>query len=114
MQTVQVQVTRGNGCTIPCEVFRHEIPVLQKIHMPENVKIVDENYGDLPAPESAAAEYDRMSARYNRVGMRYVEQVYRSVDELAKVAALKNGYSAGIEYSAERGGRRDKKQAKAA
>lgn len=66
--TVQrVEIRRDND-TIVTDVPEHEVAILEVIHLPENVQVIDEDVTDIDLDGSAEAEWARLKAKYDQSG----------------------------------------------
>lgn len=82
IKTVLVNVKRGMQ-TIPAEIMPHELPVLKAVHLPENVQIVQKDYGEIEVPDSAVLEFRRLQAKYDARDRARFERIYASAEDLA-------------------------------
>lgn len=77
MQMVPVEIKRDQNVVISTEVLPSEIPVLQAMHMPENVKVLEGVEGGVVEVDpSAESEYARLLSKYDRKEMEVVRRVF--------------------------------------
>lgn len=51
---------------IPGEFFKHELPLLKLIHLPEDVNVIDAAYSAVDVIDSAGAELARIKSKYKQ------------------------------------------------
>ena len=88
MTVLLVRIKRGLE-HIPAELFKHEVPIMRRIHLEENVEIVDSGYSVVDVPDSAGAEMARLRNKYKQ-HLDHVDRLFPTVDELARSTGLRN------------------------
>lgn len=93
---VQCQIKRGVTAVIPVEVVPHEIDILIAVHGHEHVVIGNKSRYSVSLIDDAAAEYQRLQAKYDSVKAKNVAKVYRDPLELAEKAGLSTDGGVGM------------------
>ena len=90
-----VRVTRDNS-KIVVEVAAHEIPILQLIHMEENVEEIDgDDPGTIEVSANAEQELLRLRNKYDQKNEQVVQAIYpRGARDLAAEGFAVNGQKA--------------------
>lgn len=85
-----VEIKRGLE-TVPAEMFPWEVKIQKLLHLPENVKVINEEHGEVDIPDDAEVEYRRLLTKYGVNGRTAVERVYRDADDLGHAIGLRTG-----------------------
>ena len=69
---------------IATECYEHELPILKRVHLTENVTVA-EKLGEVEVDLPVQAEYGRLERRFGarQEGMAAFRSVYKDVEELA-------------------------------
>lgn len=86
MTVMLVMIKRGLE-EIPAECFKHELPLLRAIHLPENVKVLDPEYSEVDIPNSSGAEWARLQNKYKQHQDK-LASVLRGPEDIADRAGL--------------------------
>lgn len=83
-----VETTRGLD-KMTRDVFAHEVPILERVHGFDAFRVVEEDADTKTVDMDPHAEYERLRRAFNTKQDRFVEDVYPSVDALARTLGIR-------------------------
>lgn len=87
--TMLIKIKRGLE-EIPTEILPWELELQRRIHLPENVQVIQKEYGVVDLPDSSSVELLRLRNKYGINGRKHVDDLFRDHDEIARKAGVSN------------------------
>lgn len=89
---VLLTIQRGTEVTITESVFKHEVPILERIHGEENVNVINDDYHAIELPDNATQEHQRLLTKYGEKYRPAIDQVFRGgARDIAKEVGMELG-----------------------
>lgn len=85
---IQAAIKRGNHEMVVA-VLPHELPVLRALHLPENVRVLDEEFDVIQVDGGAEAEFSRLCKKYDDAKTGVIAKIFVSPAQFAAVSDFK-------------------------